>query len=141
MLRTQITTVSSTRSSRWPTAVRSLSWQEAAVTAYQQAERAARDRLRQELTSRILEITGQSVEAGSISIDAETRTATVAVGDVVFQLRRDELCLVRPCVYCGVRRFESAAIHDLVDLGHTLAVWEPRCVGCDIDDEDWSHSF
>ena len=141
MLRTQITTVSSTRSSRWPTAVRSVSWQAAAVTAYRQAERAERDWLRQELTSRILEITDQSIDAGSISVDPETRTATVAVGDVVFQLRRADMFLVRPCVHCGVGRFTSAAIACAVDLGHALAVWEPRCAGCafDDEDEDWSH--
>lgn len=143
MLRTQTTTVSSTRSSRWPAAVRSVDWQEAAVTAYRQAERAERDRLRQELTSRILEITDQSVAAGSISVDPGTRTATVAVGDVMFQLRRADLLLVRPCVHCGVDRFTSAAIACAVDLGHALAVWEPRCAGCALDDEDedWSHSF
>jgi hypothetical protein len=111
--------------------------------AYRQAERTERDRLSQELASRILEITGQSVDTGSISVDPGTRTATVPVGDVVFQLRQTALLLVRPCVRCGVGRFTSAAIACAVDLGHALAVWEPRCTGCawDDEDEDWSHSF
>ena len=111
--------------------------------AYRQAERTDRDRLSQELASRILEITGQSVDAGSISVDPGTRTATVPVGDVVFQLRQTALFLVRPCVRCGVGRFTSGAIACAVDLGHALAVWEPRCAGCafDDEDEDWSHSF
>jgi hypothetical protein len=143
MLHTHITAVSSTRSSAWPAAIRSLNWQEVAIAAYRQVERTDRDRRRNELASRILEVTGQSVEAGSVYVDAGTRTATVAVGDVVFQLRHAELFLVRPCVRCGVGRFTSAAIDCVVDLGHALAVWEPRCAGCALDDEDedWSHSF
>ena len=143
MLRTPSTTVSSTRLSRWPAAVRPLTWQEAAVMAYRQTERTERDRLSQELASRILEITGQSVDAGSISVDPGTRTATVPVGDVMFQLRQTALFLVRPCVRCGVGRFTSGGIACAVDLSHALAVWEPRCAGCafDDEDEDWSHSF
>jgi hypothetical protein len=143
MLRTHVNAVSSTRSSPWPAGVRSLSWQEAAVAAYRQAEYADIDRWRRELTSRILEFTGQSVEAGAIYVDAGTRTATVALGNVVFQLRHAELFLVRPCVHCGAGRFTSATIDCAADLGHALAVWEPRCAGCALDDEeeDWSHSF
>ena len=143
MLRTQITPMPSTGLSRWSAAVRSLSWQEAAIIAYRQAERTDRNRLRQELASRIHELTGQSVDAGSISVDQGTRTATVTVGDVVFQLRQTALVLVRPCVHCGVGRCTSAEIACAVDLGHALAVWEPRCAACawDDEDEDWSHSF
>ena len=141
MLGTHVNAVSSTRSSPWPAAVRSLSWQAAAVMAYRQAECTDIDRRRRELTSRILELTGQSVEVGAIYVDAGTRTATVALGDVVFQLRHSELFLVRPCVQCGGGRFTSATIDCAVDLGHALAVWEPRCAGCAWDDEDWSHSF
>jgi hypothetical protein len=127
MLHTHVTAVSSTRSSPWPAAIRSLSWQAAAVTAYRQTERTDRDRRRGELASRILEVTGQSVETGSIYVDAEMRTAPVAVGDVVFQLRHAELLLVRPCVRCDAGRFTSAAIDCVADLDHALAVWEPRC--------------
>ncbi len=74
-------------------------------------------------------------------IDGEARVATAVVGGAVFRLRRGDLFLVRPCVYCGVRSFESSPVHDLVDLGRALSVWEPRCVGCEAEDEDWTHSF
>jgi hypothetical protein len=99
------------------------------------------ERLRRDLTDRVLELTGHVVESRSISIDRGSRVATAVVGGVVFRLRCRELSLVRLCIYCGVRHFASAAIHDRVDLGHALAVWEPRCTECGADDEDWTHSF
>ncbi len=141
MLHTHNTAVSSTRSSRWPAAVRPLSWQEAAVRAYSQSEQTEIDRLCQELASRILELSGQSIEASAVYVDAATRIAIAGIGGVVFQLRRGALFLVRPCVHCGTGRFESAPIGCGADLGHALAVWQPRCPGCDTDDEDRSHSF
>ncbi len=116
-------------------------WREAAVAAYHRSEPTDSSSVRQELITRILELTGQRVEPGAIQLDRTTQTATVAVGDLWFQLRGRELCLVRPCVHCGAGRFESAAIHDLVDLGHALAVWEPCCEGWCVDDEDWTYSF
>ena len=116
-------------------------WREEAVAAYRRSEPTASSSLRHELTTRVLELTGQLVEPGAIQLDRTTQTATVAVGDMRFQLRGREVCLVRPCVHCGAGHFESAAIHDLVDLGHALAVWEPCCEGWCVDDEDWSYSF
>jgi hypothetical protein len=67
----------------------------------------------------------------------------VAMEDVVFQLRHAELFLVRPCVHCGAGHFRSATIDCVADLGHALAVWEPRCPGCipDDEEEDRSYSF
>ncbi|HZG69839.1 MAG TPA: hypothetical protein VEZ12_24115, partial [Herpetosiphonaceae bacterium] len=91
-------------------------WREQAVAAYCRSEPTASSLLFQELTTRVLELTGQRVDLGAIQLDRTTQTATVAVGDMQFQLRGRELCLVRPCVHCGARRFVSAAIHDLVDL-------------------------
>ena len=116
-------------------------WRAEAAAAYHRSEPTDSSSLRQELTTRVLELTGQLVEPGAIRLDRTTRTATVAVGDMWFRLRGRELCLVRPCVHCGARRFASAAIHDLVDLGHALAGWEPCCEGWCVDDEDWTHSF
>ncbi len=116
-------------------------WREAAVAAYHRSELTDSSSVRQELITRILELTGQRVEPGAIQLERTTQTATIAVGDLWFRLRGSELCLVRPCVHCGAGRFESAAIHDLVDLGHALAVWEPCCEGWCVDDEDWTYSF
>ncbi len=116
-------------------------WHEEAMVAYCRSEPTDSSSLRQDLTTRVLQLTGQLVESGAIQLDRTTQTATVAVGDMWFQLRGRELRLVRPCVHCGARRFESAAIHDLVDLGRALAVWAPCCEGWCVDDEDWTYSF
>ncbi len=124
-----------------PVTVEILDWREEAVAACRQAELQCTDKPRQDLARGILELTGQVVDTRSIYHDRETRTATAVVGGVVFRLRRGDLFLLRPCVYCGVRRFESFPVHDLADIGHALSVWEPRCEGCDLEDEDWTHSF
>ncbi len=116
-------------------------WRQAAVTAYCRSEPTDSFSLCQELTTRILDLTGQLIESGAIHLDRTTQTATGAVGDMWFQLQGRELRVVRPCVHCGAGRFESAAIHDLVDLGRALVVWEPCCEGWCVDDEDWTYSF
>ena len=116
-------------------------WCRKAVAAYRKAEPAHRSSLGRELAARVLALTGQPVEPGVIRLDRQSQTAFVVVGTVRFQLRRRELRLVRSCVYCGVRSLESAAIDDLVDLGHALSVWEPRCEDCGVEDEDWTYSF
>ncbi len=121
--------------------VQPLDWREGAVAACQKSKLQDTDRLRQHLAHRVLELTGQTVDSRSTYIDPEARMATAVVGGIVFRLRRGELFLVRPCVYCGVRSFESSQVHDLVDLGHALSMWVPRCEGCDPEDEDWTHSF
>ena len=129
------------RSDPTPTSTHARDWREEAIPAYRRSEPTGSSSLHHELTTRVLELTGQLVAPGAIQLDRTTQTATVPVGDLWFQLRGRELCLVRPCVHCGAGRFESAAIHDLVDLGHALAVWEPCCEGWCVDDEDWTYSF
>ena len=130
----------SMRSNPTVTTMKVRDWREEAVAAYRRSEPTGSSSLCQELTTRILELTGQRVEPGAVELDRTTLTAIAAVGDMWFQLRGRELCLVRPCVHCDTRRFERA-IHDLVDLGHALAVWEPCCEGWCVDDEDWTYSF
>lgn len=124
-----------------PVMVDVVNWREEAVAACQKSEIQVTDRLQQDLASRVLEIAGQVLDTRSISTDYTARAATAVVEGSLFQLRRGDLFLVRPCVYCGVRSFESSPIHDLVELGHALSVWQPRCTGCDLEDEDWTHSF
>ena len=53
-----------------------------------------------------------------------------------FVQRRDNLVLVRPCDYCRLGEFESMPLEQLSDLGHALAVWEPRCDRCPEGDAD-----
>lgn len=124
-----------------PVALSVLDWREEAVAACRQADLQDTDRLRQDLATRVLELTGQTVDSRSTYINREARMATAVVEGAVFRLRRGDLFLVRPCVYCGVRSFESSPVHDVVDLGSALSVWEPRCTGCVLEDEDWTHSF
>ncbi len=141
MVRTQSTEESLIVSYSGSVAMRALRWQAVVVAAYRHAERTTIDRLGCELASRIRELTGQSIEANSISVDAGTRTATGMVDDVVFQVRHGQVVVVRPCVQCGVGRFASPVIDCAADLGYALAGWEPRCAGCPLDDADWSYSF
>jgi hypothetical protein len=132
---------SSTRSYPPSTTTPVRDWRAEAVAAYRQAETADGAGLRRELVARVLDLTGQAVDPGLIQLERTSQTATVAVGAALFQLQCTTLRLVRCCVSCGVRRFESAAIRDRVDLGHALTVWEPRCAGCGVEDEDWTYSF
>lgn len=121
--------------------VQPLDWREKAVTACQIFELQHTDKLQQDLASRVMVLTGQAIDSRSIYLDRKAQTAITVVEGTMFRLRRGDLFLVRPCVYCGVRSFESSPIHDLADLGHALSLWQPRCAGCDLEDEDWSHSF
>ncbi len=141
MLETYSSDVGSMGSCSVPVAVKVLDWREEAVGACREAELQDTDRLGQDIAHRLLGLTGQTVGSRSTYIDREARMATAVVGGVVFRLRRGELFLVRPCVYYGVRSFESSPVHDVVDLGRALSVWEPRCTGCEPEDEDWTHSF
>lgn len=116
-------------------------WEKRVIAAGKLAELQATERLCQELATRVLDLTGQTINTRSIHADTRASLATVAVGAVLFRLRNRELYLVRPCLTCGVGGFESRTIHDLTDLAYALSAWEVRCEGCSMDDEDWTHSW
>lgn len=115
-----------------------LAWQNAAVAAYQRDERAALRGMQQELAARITYLTGRVLLPASIYVDGATHLAVATVDGVVFKMRRHDLHVQRPCGYCGTGAFESAAIWNAVDVGHALAIWEPRCDDCiPTDDPRW----
>lgn len=117
------------------------SWQAAAVAAYQRSTRTDPMALADALAARVLALTGQHVERSRIHVGVDDQLAGVAVDSAWFRICRGMLCLVRPCVYCGVRRFTSPPIDDLGDLGYAVAIWEPRCADCMVNDEDGNHSW
>lgn len=128
-------------SSSVPLALRALDWQAAAVAACRRSELQDIEKLQRDLAGRVLELTREAIDLHSIYVDWDAWPATTVVGGTVFRLQRGELFLVRPCVRCGSRRFQSSAVRDLVDLGYALSVWDPRCEACAPEDEVWTHSF
>ncbi len=135
MLQVYDSNVISIGSSSVPLAVRALDWQGAAAAACRRSELQDIEKLRRDLAGRALELTDEAVDFHSIYVDRDARSATTVVGGTVFRLYRGDLFLVRPCVHCGSRRFESAAVRDLVNLRYALSVWEPRCEACAPEDE------
>ncbi len=123
-----------TRADSSPAAASFLRWHAAAMTTERHAAGMPMDHLRRDLASRILELTGHAVTHGTIAIDAGTRKATVALGELVFQLRGTALVLLRHCVQCGGGRLASPAIEDGGTLEYARGGWEPRCAGCSMAD-------
>jgi len=114
--------------------LRAHSWHSRAVEAYRQTARDMQSRLRLDLSARVAALTERTIAPDAIFVDDATQTATVAVDGVVFQLRRQELVLLRHCDECGIGRFASPPINTLADLGYALNVWEPLCVQCQPED-------
>ena len=117
------------------------SWHAAAVASYRRSAPAEQAALADALAARVLALTGHCVARDAIYVATEDQVAAAMVDSCWFQLRRGALCLVRACVSCGFGRFASPPIDDLSDLGYAVAIWEPRCADCTVDDEDWSHSW
>jgi hypothetical protein len=109
-------------------------WHSRAVEAYRQTEREEVATLQADMIARIAGLIGRNIEAQSVYVDRAERTATVAVDSIVFRLRRGDLVLQRPCVECGIARYESPAIRSLADLGYALSAWQPTCMGCQAED-------
>jgi hypothetical protein len=79
-------------------------------------------------------LTGRRLAPAAIYVDPDTAAATAAVDGMVFRLQRQDLVLMRPCVYCGQGLYASPPINNLLDLGYALDVWEPRCPDCQPED-------
>jgi hypothetical protein len=112
-------------------------WKMAARAAYYLAEHETLTGLRGMLASRLLALTGYLISPSSIVVDRESQQATGTLDGMRFQLKRHQLRLVRHCVSCGLREHTSPPLETLADLGHALAVWEPRCDHCiegDVED-------
>jgi hypothetical protein len=116
-------------------------WQVMAIAAYARTQEEARMHVRRHLAERLLALTGTVLAEQAIVEDTATPRATAVVDGVVFCLRRSEVVVVRPCVYCETGRFESPPVASRSDLGYALAAWEPYHHGCEpvdlADDVSW----
>ena len=114
------------------------SWRARTIEEYRQGRSNMERELRTELAGRVLALTGREIPASLVYADPDRHTARVRVDGVSFRLTRDQVVLLSPCAYCGVREFESLAIESPADLGYALSVWKPYCSDCAPEDSfDW----
>lgn len=107
-------------------------WRARAIAEYERSSPSRRTRLRTDLASRLLQLTGTLLPPEDLYVDADERFGVAKVDGVSFRLyRHGGLVLVRPCAYCGTGRFESPEIKDRADLGHALSDWSPLHEDCD----------
>jgi len=113
-------------------------WQARIIEVYRQGKSNVERELQAELAGRVLALTGREIPASLVFADPDRHTARVSVDGVSFRLTRDDVVLLSPCAYCGVREFESPAIKCPVDLGYALSAWRPYCRDCTPEDSyDW----
>ncbi len=112
----------------------SRSWQTAILAEYTENIGEAALRRRSTLAGWILQLTGRVVPEQVIIVDAAARWAMTMVDGVMFQLSGHDLVVVLPCAHCGTGRFESAPITSRIDLGYTLAAWQPFHGDCEPTD-------
>ena len=113
-------------------------WQARTMEKYRLGRSNMERELRTELAGRVLALTGREIPASLVYADPDRHIARVSVDGVSFRLTRDQVVLLSPCAYCGVREFESPAIESPADLGYALSVWKPYCRDCTPEDSyDW----
>jgi hypothetical protein len=113
-------------------------WQARTIEIYRRSGSNMERELRTELASRVLALTGREIPANLVYADPDRHMARVSVDGVSFRLTRDQVVLLSPCAYCGVREFESTAIESPADLGYALSAWKPYCRDCTPEDSnDW----
>ncbi len=112
-------------------------WQVAAVEEYEESLQPLDSRLRRDMASRVLALTGHSVAPASIYVDAQARLAVTSVDGIVFKLLKDNLVVLRSCVHCNCCQFASMPITNRAELGYMLTEWEPRCATCQPEDSDY----
>jgi hypothetical protein len=111
-------------------------WQAQAIETFRQGKTNTERELRAELVKRVIALTGREVPANLVYADPDKHTARVTVDGVSFRLIRDQLVMLLPCAYCGVREFESLPIQSQADLGRALSEWKPYCHDCTPEDPD-----
>jgi len=109
-------------------------WRARTIEDYRRGRSNMERELRTELAGRVLALTGREIPASLVYADPDRHTARVSVDGVSFRLTRDEVVLLSPCAYCGVREFESPAMESASDLGYALSVWKPYCRDCAPED-------
>ena len=105
-------------------------WQIEAIEEYEGSLQPLDVRMRHDLASRVLALTGHRIAPDAIYADPRRQVAVVKVDGVVFKLLKENLVIVRSCVQCGCGQFVSAAISNKAELGYMLTEWEPRCSTC-----------
>ena len=110
------------------------SWQDRAIGAFQHAKTDTDTQLRSELVRRLSVLTGRKISAERVYADPHRHTARITVDGVSFRLIADELVVLAPCAYCGVREFESPPVRYPADLGYALSEWKPYCRDCAPED-------
>ncbi|HEX8218734.1 MAG TPA: hypothetical protein VF914_05915, partial [Chloroflexia bacterium] len=116
-------------------------WQTEAIEEYEESLQPLEARLRRDMASRVLALTGHRVSPGAIYADPASRVAVITVDGIVFKLIKENLVILRPCVQCGCCQFQSMPITNAAELGYALSEWEPRCPDCAPEDSEcWLYS-
>jgi hypothetical protein len=108
-------------------------WRAEAVARSERSREASTAALRAELVGRLGDLTGLRVPAERVLV-SDGRRALAWVDGVQFRLEGGELTIACACVHCGVNELESPPVRSRDDLDYVLAVWEPRCRQCPLED-------
>jgi hypothetical protein len=111
-------------------------WQTEAIEEYEESLQPLEVRLRRDMASRVLALTGHEVSPDAIYADPAGRVAVTTLDGVLFKLIKENLVVLRPCVQCGCCQFQSMPITNAAELGYALSEWEPRCPDCAPEDSD-----
>jgi hypothetical protein len=107
-------------------------WKSRVVEEYERSLPDRRARLRTELATQLLGLTGRPFSLENVYVESDGRFAVAGVDGESFRLfSQGGLVLVRPCAYCGTGGFESPRITDRLDLGHMLSAWHPLHDDCE----------
>jgi hypothetical protein len=109
-------------------------WQAYAIDAYRQAQSQALTALPKLLATRVAALIGMPIDPADVLMDRDAELAVVIVDGVMFRAHHQQIMIVRSCVECGIRRFESAPLAAYADLGYALSAWQPRCRTCQPED-------
>jgi hypothetical protein len=119
----------------------STDWQARAISSYRHSQHQALAALPQLLATRVSALTGRSISSEDVFVDQDAELATVVVDGVVFRAHNQQVVILRSCVECGIKRFESVPLWSRADLGYALRGWQPRCDSCqDEDSVNWLES-
>ncbi|MEA2575108.1 MAG: hypothetical protein QOH93_2406 [Chloroflexia bacterium] len=112
-------------------------WQREALQEFEESLQPLEVRLRRDLASRIMMLTGHRITPDTIYADPMNQVAVTTVDGIVFKLIRQNLVILRSCVQCGCCQFMSMPITNRAELGYVLSEWEPRCASCQAEDPDY----
>jgi hypothetical protein len=112
-------------------------WQMEAIEEYEESLEPLEVRMRRDMASRVLALTGHRLMPDAIYADARSRVAVATVDGLVFKLMKENLVILRACVQCNCCQFASMPITNRAELGYMLTEWEPRCSTCQAEDSEY----